>query len=75
MAAKPSAAPRVLAGFLIWAMSWSFAGFSTLLFWVLLTQWPGDYANIPLVLWAVAWVEQSQVSSFMRREAKEEGLL
>lgn len=72
---RPPLAQRLLMAALIFFLSWAFAGFSAFVFWVLLTKWPMDYDNIPLVLWAVAWVEQSYVSSYMRREAKKEGLL
>ena len=72
---RPPLRFRLLMSVLIFVLSWAIAGLSALLFWVLLTRWPGDYDNIPLVVWAVAWAEQSFLATTMRRDAEKEGLL
>lgn len=72
---RVSLAQRLLMGLLIQAMAVAFAGLSVVLFWLLLTVWPMEYDNIPLVLWAIGWVEHSLLVDAMRDEARREGLL
>lgn len=72
---RPPLPQRLLVELLILAMSVAFAAISVGLFWLLLTVWPMEYDNIPLVLWAIGWVEQGLLSRAMRAEARQDGLL